>query len=90
MKNMDKGLTVPKWVLINWPKIPQMPQNLFALLIVCPNPKVWDFNEKRLHWASLVCGQICGESFCNILCYHSGAPKIFQNRKEAEKEMFYF
>ena len=27
---MDKGLTVPKWVLINRPKIPQMPQNLSA------------------------------------------------------------
>ena len=23
MTNMDKGLTVPKWVLINRPKIPQ-------------------------------------------------------------------
>ena len=22
MENMDKGLTVSKWVLINWPKIP--------------------------------------------------------------------
>ena len=21
---------------------------------VCPNPKVWDLNEKRLHWASVV------------------------------------
>ena len=27
---MDKGLTVPKWVLIVRPKIPQMPQNLSA------------------------------------------------------------
>ena len=27
---MDKGLTVPKWVLIFWPKIPQIPQNLFS------------------------------------------------------------
>jgi hypothetical protein len=26
MEIMDKGLTVPKWVLIVWPKIPQMPQ----------------------------------------------------------------
>ena len=25
MENMDKGLTVAKWVLIVWPKIPQMP-----------------------------------------------------------------
>ena len=43
MENMDKGLTVPKWMLINWRKIPQMPQNLFAK-IVCPRPKVWDFD----------------------------------------------
>ena len=50
---MDKGLTVQKWVLINWPKISQMPQNLFAQ-IVCPSPNVWDFYEKRLHWASVV------------------------------------
>ena len=50
---MDKGLTLPKWVLINWPKIPQMPQNVSAQL-VCPSPKDWDFDEKRLHWASVV------------------------------------
>ena len=53
MEPMDKGLTVPKRVLIVWPKIPQMPQNLSAQL-VCPSPKVWDFDEKRLHWASVV------------------------------------
>jgi hypothetical protein len=35
MENMDKGLTVPKWMLLNW-------------------PKVWNFDEKRLHWASVV------------------------------------
>ena len=52
MENMDKGLTVPKWVLIIWPKIPQMPQTLSAQF-VCPSPKVLDFNEKRLHWASV-------------------------------------
>ena len=34
---MDKGLTVPKWVLINCAKIPQMPQQLF-IQIVCPSP----------------------------------------------------
>ena len=55
MENMDKGLTVPKWVLIVQPKISQMPQNLFAQF-VCPGPKVLDFNEKRLHWASIVRG----------------------------------
>ena len=47
MENIDNGLAVPKWVLINRPKIPQMPQNLSAQ-IVCPSPKVWDFDEKRL------------------------------------------
>ena len=45
MQNMDKGLTVPNWVLINRPKITQMPQNLSAQ-IVCPSPKVWDFDKK--------------------------------------------
>ena len=30
MENIDKGLTVPKWLLINRPKMPQMPQNLSA------------------------------------------------------------
>ena len=50
-----QGLKVPKWVLINWPKILQMPQNL-SVLIVCPSPKVKDFEEKRLLWASVVLG----------------------------------
>ena len=22
--------------------------------LICPSPKVWDFDEKRLHWASVV------------------------------------
>ena len=49
-------LTVPKWVLMNWPKIPQMTQNLSAQ-IVYPNPKVWDFDGKRLHLVSIVYDQ---------------------------------
>ena len=53
MENMDKGFTVPKWVLIVWPKIHQMPQNLSAQF-VCPIPKVMDFNEKRLHGPAVV------------------------------------
>ena len=40
---MNMGLTVPKSVLINQP---EMPKNLSAQ-IVCPSPKVWDFNEKK-------------------------------------------
>ena len=46
---------VPKWVLTLWPKIPQKPQNLSAQF-VCPRPKFLDFNEKRLHWASVIRG----------------------------------
>ena len=68
MENMDKGLTVPKWVLIVWPKIPQMPQNLFAQF-VCPSPKVLDFNEERLHCASVVRGKMHSSS---LIKYASG------------------
>ena len=46
MENMYKGLTVPKWVLIVWLKIPRMPQSLSAQF-VCSSPKVLDFNEKK-------------------------------------------
>ena len=53
MENMDKGLTVLKWVPINRVKVPQVPQNLSAQ-IVCPSPEVWDFDENRLHWVSVV------------------------------------
>jgi hypothetical protein len=53
MENMDKGRTVQKWVLINRPKIPQMPKTLTAQFVF-PSPKVWDFDEKWLHWASVV------------------------------------
>ena len=49
MKEMDKGLTVQKWMLIVWPKIPQMPKNLSAQA-----QKVWISMKKRLHWASIV------------------------------------
>jgi hypothetical protein len=45
MENMDKGPKVPKWVVINWPKITQMPPNLFVQF-VCQNPHVWDFDKK--------------------------------------------
>ena len=34
-----------------WPKIPQMP-HAFSAQFVCISPKLLDFNEKRLHWAS--------------------------------------
>ena len=53
MENIDKGLTVPKWVLIVRPKIPQMLQDLSAQF-VCPSLKVLDFNDKKIYWASVV------------------------------------
>ena len=56
--NLNPNSTVPKWVLINQPKVPQTPQNLSAQ-IVCPSPKVWYFDEKRLHWASVVRSLAC-------------------------------
>ena len=53
MENMENGLTVPKWVLRVWPKIPQKPQNLSAQFV---SPKFLDFNEKLIHWVSVVHG----------------------------------
>ena len=50
MENMEKQLTVSKWKLIVRLKIPK---NLSAQF-VCPSPKVLDFHEKRLYWASVV------------------------------------
>jgi hypothetical protein len=28
----------------------------FSAQILCPSPKVWDFDERRLHWVSVVRG----------------------------------
>jgi hypothetical protein len=56
MENMDKGLTVPKsqngYLLIVWPKITQMPQNLPARF-VCPSPKVLDLAGFFGDWSLL-------------------------------------
>ena len=78
MENMDKGLTVRKWVLINRPKIPQMPQNLSAQ-IVCPTPKVWDFDKKK---ASLgvrcpcsVASQFFLRNISNLKPFRNGFPE---------------
>ena len=48
MENMDKELTVPKWVLIIWPKIPQMPQKFSAQKV--------EIFEKSSLWMSVVRG----------------------------------
>ena len=73
MENMDKELTVPKWVLIVWRKIPKMPQN-FSAQFVCSSPKVWDFNEKMFHWASVVHEWNHGHLWLKLFClwgFHS-------------------
>ena len=44
MEKMDKGLSVPKWAE-NTTKCPKH---------YLPKPKVWDFDENRLHWAFVV------------------------------------
>ena len=55
MENMDEGLTVPKWVLINQLKIHQMPQNL-SVQIVCPNSADTPANlSQHLHLCKNVC-----------------------------------
>ena len=46
MENMDKGLTVPEWVLIIWPK---MPKNLSAQAQKFGNSMNKDFIGLRSH-----------------------------------------
>ena len=45
-----------------------MSQNLSAQF-VCPSPKVPDFNEKRLHWASVVRGEMYSLRNCHQIAY---------------------
>jgi hypothetical protein len=42
METMNKGLTVPKWVLIN-----PLKNTLNAQKFICPSPKVKDFDKKE-------------------------------------------
>ena len=65
MENMDKGLTVSKCFLIVRPKIPHILQNLSAQF-VSTIPKVWDFDEKRLHWVSVVHDYAYGAPVSNL------------------------
>ena len=52
MENMDKKPTVPKWVLLNRPKIPKMPQK-FSAQFVWPRQKFGLFEKSSL-WVSVV------------------------------------
>ena len=59
-----------QWVLINWPKIPQIPPNLSAQ-INCQSPKFLDYDEKN---ASLGV-----HSRCRGLCAVCGAVPFNKN-----------
>ena len=50
MENLDKGLTVPKWVLIKYPKCPK----IYLLKLSAQAQKFGISINKRLHWASVV------------------------------------
>ena len=83
MENMDKGLTVPKWVLINWPKIPEIPRSLSAQ-IVCPSPKKYlGFGYK-----GLVFCRINGKHGQGTHSSKMGADKSFENTPNAPKFIF--
>ena len=69
MEKINKGLAVPKWVLIVWPKIPQAPQNL-SVQFVCPSLKVLDFNKKKASYGvrSPCCLALqCNATLSNLL-----------------------
>ena len=53
MENMDNGLTVTKWLLINQPKIPQM-AIIHLPKLSAQAQKFGILMKKRLHWASVV------------------------------------
>ena len=50
MENKDKELTVPKWVLINQPKVPKVYTPQLSVLA----QKFGILMKKRLYWASVV------------------------------------
>ena len=54
MENMDKGLTVSKWMLINWPKITKCPK-IYLPKLSAQARKFGISMKKELHWASVVC-----------------------------------
>ena len=70
MENMDKELTVPKWVLIVQPKIPQMPQNLSANL----SAQAQKFNEKKASLGVGVGRVRASDDNMIIYCNHSAHP----------------
>ena len=56
-----------------------MPQNLSAQF-VCSSPKVLDFNEKRLHWESVVCDWNVQEHASNSIQHSIQQIAFLQSR----------
>ena len=54
MEIMNKGLTVSKWGLTVWPKIPKIHQNLFGRSVQLAQQFCICIVKNRLHWSSLV------------------------------------
>ena len=76
-ENMDKGLTLPKLVLIVW-LIPQMPQNWPEL---SPQAKkFWISMKKRLYWDYGVCSpwiKISAKLFAGYI--YTNLPSVWYN-----------
>ena len=58
MEKMDKGLTAVHFTKMGADSLTENTPNAenLSAQFVCPSPKVLDFIEKRLHWASVVRG----------------------------------
>ena len=55
MENMNKEPTVPKWVLINRPKLSQMPQ-IFSAQFVSAQAQKFGIFEESSFWVSVLRG----------------------------------
>ena len=77
MENMDTEDTIPKWVLIVWPKLTQMPQNISAQN-VCPSPKKFSLGVRSswsywlFHGAWIERGSMTHKT-CGIKEYFNGS-----------------
>ena len=76
MENMDKGLTVPKWVLIIQPKIPQMRRNL-SPQFACPGISVKKGFIGRRQSVPYpdACSNLNAEVYNTLFCRPSAATK---------------
>jgi hypothetical protein len=60
----------------NTPNAPEL-----SAQFVCPSPKVLNFNEKRLHWASVVADMYY---YCIVSIFFRWLPAVAQGLKNIE------